>query len=267
MNKNENTRFLLFIFFSLFFSLFFFSCRTYKDIPYFQDLEKQNISIVNIDNFSSFEFQSGDIIAISISSLNPEASAIFNTNLNRISGNNFDTSPTNPVYGYLVDNMGQIHLPLLGSIKVEGLNSEQLRRLLTTELLEYLNEPVVNVRVLNFKISVLGDVAKPGTFDVSNERITITEALSLAGDLETTAMRKNVILVREYRGLRMFIPIDLRSKEIFESPYFYLKNNDLIYVEPSRDKYAKVNPRYQNTAIFLSALTIVAIVFSTIYRP
>src|SRR5690606_10100188 len=142
----------------------------------------------------------------------------------------YDNSVDNPVVGYLVDQNGEIQIPLIGSMKVEGLTTAKIREVLQESLLTYLNEPVVNIRILNFKISVMGDVLRPGVFTVQNERITIPEALSLAGDLHITAIRTNVILIRELEGERKFIPIDLTSKEFFDSPFFYLKNNDVIYV-------------------------------------
>ncbi|HSM63389.1 MAG TPA: hypothetical protein VK833_05575, partial [Gillisia sp.] len=135
-----------------------------------------------------------------------------------------------------------------------------------TMLLKYLKEPIVNIRILNFKISVLGDVLNPGVFTLQNERSTIPEALSLAGDLNITAIRTNVLLIREIGGERNFIPIDLTSKEIFNSPYFYLKNNDVIYAQPDKTKFATVDRGYRTATVVLSALSVLAIVFSAIYR-
>ena len=133
-------------------------------------------------------------------------------------------------------------------------------------LLKYYNDPVVNVRILNFKVSVYGDVERPNVYSLQNERTTSTQALSMAGDLNITAMRKTVILVREEDGKRQFIPIDLTSKKIFESPYYYVRNNDEIYVQPDRTKYATVDRGYRTATLVLSGLSIIAIVLSNIYR-
>jgi len=115
---------------------------------------------------------------------------------------------------------------------------------------------------LNFKISVLGDVNKPGNFQLQSEKITIPEALALAGDLNITALRKNVVLIREKDGERTFIPIDLTSDNFFKSPYYYLRNNDVLYVEPGKTKYAGVDNNYRNVGIILSALSIIAIIIT-----
>lgn len=245
---------------------FNFSCSSYKDIPYFQDLDKTTATIETIDNYSPLTIQPEDILGINVSSLNPEASAIFNYNLNRVNGNNYDNSVDNPVVGYLVDQDGDIQIPLIGTMEVAGYTTSEISEKLQTMLLTYLKEPIVNIRLLNFKISVLGDVLNPGVFTVQNERITIPEALSLSGDLNITAIRTNVLLIREIEGERKFIPIDLTSKELFDSPYFYLKNNDVIYVQPDKTKFATVDRGYRTASILLSALSVVAIVFSTLYR-
>ena len=210
--------------------------------------------------------QDGDILGINVTSLNPEASAVFNYNLSRVNGNNYDTSPGNPVVGYLVGPLGDIQLPLLGPLKVAGLTTAEIRALLQQKLDHYLKEPVVNIRLLNFKISVLGDVLKPDVYTVQNERINLLQALSLAGDLTITAQRTNLLLVREQEGRREYIPIDLTSKALFTSPYYYLKNNDVLYVQPDKTKFATVDRGYRSASIVLSGLSIVAIVFSALHR-
>ena len=113
-------------------------------------------------------------------------------------------------------------------MKVSGLTTEEVSQQLTSNLLPYLNKPIVNVRVLNFKISVFGDVLKPDVFTIQNEHININEALALAGDLNITAKRDNILLIREQNGKRQYFPVDLTKKEIFESPYYYLQNNDIL---------------------------------------
>ena len=242
------------------------SCSTYKTIPYFQDLNRTTITKEAIGNYSALTIQAEDIIAINVSSLNPEASAIFNYNLNRVNGNNNDNTAGNPVVGYLVDQKGEIQLPLIGSMKISGYTTSQLREELRKKLLTYLKEPVVNIRIINFKVSVLGDVLNPNLYPVQNERITITEALSLAGDLNITAVRTNVMLIREMNGQREYIPVDLTSKDLFTSPYYYLKNNDVLYVQPDRTKYATVDRGFRTATLVLSGLSIIAIVLSNLYR-
>ncbi len=242
------------------------SCGSYKNIPYFQDLNHTTPSLEQVKNFSPLTIQPADILGINVASRNPESSAIFNYNLNRVNGNIYDTSPDNPITGYLVDQKGDIHLPLIGNLKAAGLTTSELRENLNQLLLTYYKDPVVNIRILNFKISIFGDVQRPNIYILQNERTTITQALSLAGDLNITAMRKNIILIREQNGKRNYIPIDLTSKKVFDSPYFYLKNNDEIYVQPDRTKYATVDRGYRTATLVLSGLSIIAIVLSNIYR-
>ncbi len=241
------------------------SCGTFKDIPYFKDLNHSTPTHEQVDNYSPLVIQPSDILGINVSSRNPESSAIFNYNLNRVNGNVYDASPDNPITGYMVDQQGDIHLPLIGNLKAAGLSISQLRDTLNKMLLTYYKDPVVNVRIINFKVSVFGDVQRPNIYTLQNERATITQALSLAGDLNITAVRK-IILIREESGKRNFIPMVLTSKKIFESPYFYLKNNDEIYVQPDRTKYATVDRGYRIATLVLSGLSIIAIVLSNLYR-
>jgi len=240
-------------------------CYSYKRIPYFQDLSKDSISTQQLLNFLPVRIQPNDILGINVTSLNPEASNVFNYNLNRVRGNN-DNSVGNPVTGYLVDHKGQVNLPLVGAIAVGGLTTSDATDTLQRRLTKYLKDPVVNIRIINFKISVLGDVLRPNVYTIENEKINIIEALSLAGDLNITAVRKNILLIRETSGRREFIPVDLTSKEVFESPFFYLKNNDVIYVQPDRVKDVMVDRRYRNTSLIISGLSVLAIVLTNLYR-
>lgn len=244
----------------------FCSCSSYRKIPYFQDLNKTAVSEESLDNYTPPLVQPQDILGVNVSSLNPEASVVFNYNLNRVNGNNYDVSPANPVVGYLVDAQGEIHLPLVGAMKVAGLTTSEISRQLQAKLQTYLKQPIVNLRIINFKVSVFGDVLRPDVYNVQNERITIPEALSLAGDLNITAIRTNVLLVREQNGKRQYIPIDLTSKAVFNSPYFYLKNNDVIYVQADKTKFATVDRGYRTASLVISSLSVLAIVLSTILR-
>lgn len=248
------------------FTLLASACGSYKKIPYYQDLKRSEVTEDVISNFSALTIQPADILGISVFSITPESSLVFNYNLNRVNGNNFDTSTDNPVTGYLVDGKGEIDLPLIGVFKVGGLTTDQVRIALKKAMLIYYKEPVVNIRILNLKVGVYGDVQRPNIYSLQNERTTITQALTLAGDLNITAKRSNIFLVREIGGKRVFIPIDLTSKKIFDSPYYYLKNNDEIYVQPDRTKYATVDRGYKAASLVLSGLSIIAIVLSNLYR-
>lgn len=253
------------------------SCSTYQTIPYFQDLDHTKISQESIDNFSPLKIQAGDLLGINVTSLSTNnefssGNARVNGGSDGSNGNGKTNIPlgtentnSNPVFGYRVNTAGEINLPYIGRIKVIGTTTDDLATKLTPQLEQYLKQPIVNVRILNFKISVIGDVLRPDIFTVQNERITIIEALGLAGDLNITAKRKNVLLIREYDGKREYMPIDLTSKKIFTSPYYYLQNNDVIYVEPDRTKYAPLDRGYRTFSLLLSSISAASVVFSAYF--
>lgn len=246
------------------------SCGLYKDkgykqVSYYQDVNRTETT-ETITNYQPLKIQAGDLLGINVNSLSPESSTVFNTSINRVNGNSMDASATNPIYGFRVDAMGQVQLPLVGSMHVAGLTTDDIAKDLTGKLQDYLKSPIVNVRVLNFKISVLGDVLKPDSYTIQNEHININEALSLAGDLTITAKRTNVLLVREENGQRHFITVDLTKKNVFESPYYYLHNNDVIYVDADKTKYDNVARSYKtNTFVISSAVAVLAILASAFF--
>lgn len=222
---------------------FGFSCTAYKQVPYFQDLRRDTIVNEKINNYSPFTLEPGDLLGLVVTSLNRDADLPYNYNLVPLpqSGLGDQASPLpgvqgTEVSGYLVDQDGNIKLPNVGKVNVMGLTTKEVQALLESKLEVYLSKPVVNVRILNFKISVLGDVKTPGSFAIKNEKVSLIEALSMAGDLNITGMRQNVVLIREKDGTRQYVTVDLTSKKLFTSPYFYLKNNDVLYVQPNKAK-------------------------------
>lgn len=151
-------------------------------------------------------------------------------------GVNSATNSTNTT-GYLVEADGKVKLPFLGMVQAEGLTRLQLEAFLTEKFKDYTKNPVVNVRFMNYNFSVLGEVMKPGRFNMATERTTILEALSMAGDIGEMGKRENVLVVREVNGQRDFARVNLLSKDLFNSPYYYLKTNDVIYVEPVKTRF------------------------------
>lgn len=245
--------------------LFMSSCGVkYKSVPYFQDLPVDSTIQEQIQNQTVLKIQKNDILALTVNSLNPEASAIFNMGTtSSIQGSTTaNVNPTNTANGFMVDEKGMIQLPLIGSVKLEGLTTSQARELIQSKLVNYLKEPVVSIRLINFRVSVLGDVSRPGVYPVNNERVNVSEALSMAGDLSITAVRNNVLLVRETDGKRQYIRLNMQSKELFNSPYYYLQNNDVLYIQPGSAKYASVDSSYRNVSIVLSALSVIALIIS-----
>jgi polysaccharide export outer membrane protein len=239
------------------------ACTSYKNVPYFQDLHSNQETTEKINNNVPYVIHPGDILGVNITSRNPESAAVFNYNLARVNGNGYNTSPDNPVIGYLVNESGSIHLPLIGDVKVAGFTTAQVTDQLGTSLLTYLKDPVINIRIVNFKVYVYGDVARPNAYTLQDEHTTITQALTLAGDLNVTALRKKVLLIRTENGERKYVNLDLTSKKLFDSPYFYLKNNDEIYVTPGR---SKVNTQgIPIIGLVISALSVVAILLTRNY--
>ncbi len=245
--------------------LFLSACGVkYKSVPYFQDLPPLENVQEDIANTAVLKIQKDDILGITVSSLNPEASAIFNMgNTSSLQGNaSGNINPAITANGFMVDVNGNIQLPLIGSVSVYGLTTTAARELIQNKLTTYLKEPVVSLRLINFRVSVLGDVARPGVYPVQNERVSVTEALSMAGDLSITAVRNNILLIRENQGKRQYIRLDMQKKELFNSPYYYLQNNDVLYIQPGNAKYASVDASYRNVSIILSALSVIALIIS-----
>ena len=243
------------------------SCYNSRKAVYFNNIQDTTLS----NTAATIEpvIQPNDLLNITVTSLNPEASMVFNTpNITMpVTATSTGTTPTSgygtpQLMGYLVNSDGTIKFPVLGSIKAAGLTKRQLENLLTDTLAsrKLLVDPIVTARFLNFRVTVLGEVARPTTLNVANERISILEALGLAGDLTIYAKRDNVLLIREEGDKKIIRRIDLNSNEILLSPYYYLKTNDIVYVEPRKDKIAATSRTQQLLPIILSAASLVAVV-------
>ena len=235
-------------------------CRSQKEITYFQDANGTGVDSLGTPlgtgNLGVYEPQirHNDILKIYITSINKEASSFFNPLMNPDS--KVDEAKA---YGYLVDAKGAIELPVVGQVMVEGLTISQIRDTLRKKLSKYLEKPSVRVIFENFKVSVLGEVAHPGVYAVTNERLTIPEALGLAGDLTIYAQRNNLLVIREENGKRQYGRVDLTRRDVFDSPYYFLHPNDVVYVEPGRGKTALSDNFYRVVPIVLSTLTLISV--------
>ncbi|PQJ15219.1 polysaccharide biosynthesis/export family protein [Aureicoccus marinus] len=203
------------------------SCASRKDIVYFQDAG-QFETIVDKSSFTT-KFKVDDVVSIYISTLSKEASEPFNLYRGSVEGG---VRPEQ--VDYIIDKDGQIDFPVIGKMKIVGLSPEELRVLLRQKLKDYLVDPIINIRLKNFTVSVLGEVNKPGTYPVNGERITIMEALGLAGDLTIKGKRENVLVIRDFDGAKVYNRIDLTKKNAMNSPVYYLTQNDIVYVEPNK---------------------------------
>jgi polysaccharide export outer membrane protein len=191
-----------------------------------------------------------------VSSLDPEASVPFNLYRGPQEGG-FRAEQVD----YLVDQEGTIDFPVIGKLKVEGLSPDELRNKLREELSDYLKDPIINIRLRNFTITVLGEVTRPGTYLVNGEQITILEGLGLAGDLALRAVRKNVLVIRDFNGTKVYTRIDLTSKNLTKSPVYYLTQYDVVYVEPNRSGITATSlDQRTSIAISLASLLITSAV-------
>jgi polysaccharide export outer membrane protein len=230
------------------------SCSSSKDIIYFQNTEA--VSDTTYDDLSNFEIRimSNDNLFIKVSALNPEAVEPFNTvDLSRGYSTNLE------LQGYLVDERGNINFPVIGEVHLAGLTKVEAIASLEKKISQYIDKPVVNIRFMNYKVAVLGEVVRPGTYAVDNERISIPEALAKAGDMTIYGQRHNILICRVENGEKKFYHVDITSPEIFFSEAYYLQQNDIVYVLPnnSRAMGANVNPLL---SISLSVITLIVTV-------
>ena len=227
------------------------ACVPAKEIAYFQQIEEVAMSdtLINYDT----KIKVGDLLTINVAALDAEASLPFNI-VESMSGGSVRALP------YLVNTVGELSFPILGNIKVKGLTTKELTDTLVVKLSEFIINPVVNIRLINFKITVLGEVKSPGTYTIPNERVSIIEAIGMAGDLTIQGKRSNVLLVREQQGKRVKIPIDLTNEQLLNSPYYYLVQNDVIYIEPNKAK-RNSSAVGANTGVILSSIsTLISII-------
>ncbi len=226
--------------------LSFASCINTRPIQYVQG----KFDTAQLSNISITEpiIQRADLISIVVFSDNAVATAIYNQ--------------PNSAGGYLVNESGNIQMQGVGDLHVEGLNKKQLTELLNSKLIEFLKNPYYNIRFVNYKITLLGEVTREGQYTIPNERINIFEALGLAGGLTFYAKRENVMVIREVSGKREFARLDLTNPEIFKSPYYFLKQNDMIMVEQTRNKIANYD---QTTARNISLATSIITTLVFIY--
>ena len=242
------------------------SCVSTEKASYFSNVTNSTIDI-DKENENEPIIQKNDILSIYISSLSPEASAVFNTTNTQATTTSTTTGSTS-AGGYLVNTEGTIQLPILGHIKAEGLTKKQLKANITNLINEkkLLIDPVVTIRHLNYEVTVIGEVDKPTVINVPNEKISLLKALGIAGDITIYGKKENVLLIREVEGKRIIIRIDLNSKDFLSSPYYYLQPNDVVYVEANERKVKNANRNQQILPAILSSLSIVAVVISALIR-
>lgn len=222
------------------------SCSSWRKINYIQDAA--DVDSMVIQEQPVINAHKGDKMNIYVSSRNQESASPFNLTApmsTSSSGEGGLSGSNSQTVSYQVDDMGNINFPQIGVIHCEGMNQRQLANYIKDTLIQgdYLKDPIVTVEFLNMKVSVLGEVAHPGSYEINNGQMTLLDALSMAGDLSIYGRRDRVAVIREYQGQRTIVYHDLRSKELFNSPYYYLNQNDIVYVEPN---HAKAGQRLEN---------------------
>lgn len=253
-----------------FLGFFNWSCINTPTIGYFDSKDSTKLQVLS-KNFPESSFiSSDDILAVTLSSMNQESNEILNfnniTTLTTASYPGMIGAQRGQPLGFLVDKTGDIDVPFIGKVKVDGLSLEQASSKIKVLLEKILKEPSVSVRFLNFKYSVLGEVVRPGVFNLLNDKTTLPEALAMAGDLTLYGNRKNVMIIRDGKEIREIARLDLTTKEIFESPYYFLKNGDVIYVEPLKSKGTFTDQKIQLAPLYITgvstALTITTLIIS-----
>lgn len=246
--------------------LIFASCASTKKVSYFQDIPLEGDSKVKqMAQFTEPVIQTDDILTINIFSLDPQSALVINqaTSVQPLGANSASYTPQQAITGFLVDKNGEIEIVGIGKLKLAGLTTYQAKGLIREKAEKLYKEPSVEVRFANFKVTVLGEVNRPAVYTMPNEKVTLLDALGLAGDLTIFGRRENVMLIRDNGGKKEFIRFDLNSTDLINSPYFYLKQNDVIYVEPNKGKAASLNAaRTQTYAIIGSALSVLVVLFS-----
>lgn len=242
------------------------ACQSYKKVPYFQDVEVVNEANQQ-EKLYDARIMPKDLLTIVVSCTNPELAIPFNltvaSNASLAASTSSNVTTQAALQPYLVDNEGNINFPVLGELKLGGLTKREAEQLILDKLKPYMKEiPIVTVRMVNYKISVIGEVARPGTFTISNEKVNLLEALAMAGDMTVYGLRDNVKLIREdANGKQQIMTLDLNNAETILSPYYWLQQNDIIYVTPNKAK-ARNSDVGNSTSLWFSATSILVSIVS-----
>ncbi|NLR67116.1 polysaccharide export protein [Chitinophaga varians] len=247
--------------------LFLFSCSAPKNVTYFRDIpDSLGSKEVEQALYKTPLIQVDDILQVNIQTLDPGTTAL----LNQQNAPSWPSAGTVPgggsnISGYLVDKDGNIMLPLIGKMQVKGKSTEEVRAAVAEKAAQFYKDPVVNVRFVNFKITVLGEVTRPSTYVMPNEKVTLLDAIGMAGDLTIYGKRENVLLIRDKDGKKEFVRFNLNNTNLFTSPYYYLQQGDVVYVEPNKSKVVATDAsRLKNITIITSAITLLVVILTRV---
>jgi polysaccharide export outer membrane protein len=233
------------------------SCKLRERTVYVNKNVVDTLSINQPDVTNVIQLKEDDFISVMVYETDKESVAQFNLYI----------PPGSEIeVGYIIDRKGCINMPVIGSVKLAGLFKDEAVALIEEKLKSYFNHPVVHISLLNFKITVLGEVNSPGAYTLKDERVTILEAIGMAGDLKITGKRNNVLVVREENGKKTEYRIDLTTKDIYKSPVYYLKQNDLVYVEPNKTSIANSTFLKDNGRLLLALSSVITSTFILIVK-
>lgn len=242
-------------------------CSNPRRYTYFKDVPDSiaNFSIADT-GYNSLTIKADDVLLINISSPNPEASSFFITQgTTAVNASGVTTTTPATPNTYLVDKEGGIDVPLIGRVMVKGLTTAAAKIAIKNKVSTYLKDAIVTVRLQNFKVTVLGEVNRPANYIVPNERVSLLDALGMAGDLTIYGRRENVLLIREQEGKKTLTRLNLNNSRLFQSPYYYLQQNDIVYVEPNKSKVTSSDlTAARNVSIITSLASLATIIISQI---
>jgi len=240
----------------------FHSCSTSKDIVYMQNIDE--VKLKEIVSRYEAKIKKDDLLSIVVSG--PDKSVVMPYNLTLTDNVSYGGSvdPEKSSLPYLVDPEGNINFPILGKIHVEGMTRSELANCLTDMISEDVKDPIVYISFRNYKITVLGEVRNPGTYTMDSEKITLFQALGRAGDLNLTAMREGIILIREVKGVNTYHKINLTSADLLNQDYFFMQQNDVLYIPPSTKRIHSATTNTGIWSVVLSSVTTVIAVVSLV---
>lgn len=246
------------------FILLVFSCKPREELVYYQNID--GLATPEKSNTYEIKIQPDDLLLIIVSAEDPESAIPFNLNTVSIPSTGVSSvylRGQESMQSYLVDLSGAIDFPVLGKLKVGGLSRTELMQLLKSQISKYIKNPIINIRLMNFKVSVQGEVTLPGTYSINSDRVTLIEALSMAKDLTIYGKRDNILIIRDVNGVKSYNRIDITKADFINSPFYYLAQNDVIYVEPNKTKIngAAVGA---NTGVLISITSLLITVITLI---
>lgn len=246
------------------------ACKAPKDVVYFQGIDELTPEqLAEMGQTYTIKIANDDLLSINVTAWDPAAVTPFNPPVYAyptvVQGEQQIMASQN-LYTYLVDGEGNINFPVLGKVHAAGLTRQELANSLEEKITKYVENPLVNVQLLNFKITLMGDIARPGSYTIKNDRVSILDAIGLGGDLQLTANRKNILVIRDNDGVKETHRLDITDPAIFASPYFYLKQNDIVYVEPIKIKQRSrtSSDRSFTMSVLTSLISSVSIITSMV---